>query len=106
MGYFLSMATAEVISMVEYVAIQSRKQEEDMQAARRASGDGGNGMEARMVRLETLAEVTERRLTAIESDTKEIRKEIASAKIWALLLFGAGWVSLVGVMAKGFGWLK
>ena len=73
-----------------------------------SSGGGGNsgGMEARIVHLETLAEVTERRLAAIESDTKEIRKEISSAKIWALLLMGAGWASLVGIMAKGFGWLK
>lgn len=72
------------------------------------NGDGGNppDMEARIVRLETLAEVTEKRLVAIESDTKEIRKEISSAKIWALLLMGAGWLSLVGIMAKGFGWLK
>ena len=69
-------------------------------------GDNSGGMEARITRLETLAEVTERRLAAIESDTKEIRKEIASAKIWALLLMGAGWASLVGMMAKGFGWLK
>lgn len=70
-------------------------------------GDGGgNDMESRLVRLETLAEVTERRLTAIEVDVKEIRKEISSAKIWALILFGTGWASLVGIMAKGFGWIK
>ena len=106
MRYFLLMASDNVTVLAEFVANQARKQEEQMQAAKKTSGDGGNGMEARLVRLETLAEVTERRLTAIESDTKEIRKEIASAKIWALLLFGAGWVSLVGVMAKGFGWLK
>ncbi|WP_157137670.1 hypothetical protein [Solidesulfovibrio carbinoliphilus] len=70
-------------------------------------------MEARITRLETLAEVTEKALTdirgdllEIRQDTKEIRKDLGNAKIWALILFGAGWVSLVGIVARGFGWLK
>jgi len=77
--------------------------------------DGGNfgGMEARIVRLETLAEVTEKTLADIKGDvreirkdTKDIRKELSAAKVWALILLGTGWISLVGVMAKGFGWTK
>ncbi len=35
-----------------------------------------------------------------------VRDSIATAKIWALLLYFAQSAALLGVMAHGFGWLK
>ncbi|MDD3267282.1 MAG: hypothetical protein PHC75_08920 [Burkholderiales bacterium] len=33
-----------------------------------------------------------------------VRNEIEKTKVWVLLLLGGGWLSLVGMMAKGFHW--
>jgi hypothetical protein len=118
------MATADIIRMVEYVANQARKQEEDMQAAKKVSGDGGNGMEARMAKLEAFAESTDRRLSLIEQDLRGLANSTdskfqgLSAKVdrhFVILISAiAGsfviqlgfFATLLGVMAKGFGWLK
>ncbi len=55
-------------------------------------------MEARITRLETLAEVTDKRLAAIEFDTKEIRKEIHGVRMWVVYVVAAGCLSLGGSM--------
>ena len=88
--------------MAEFVAKQGRQQEDDMQTAQKSSGDGGNNMEARLVRLETIIEQTDKRLTNIETDARETRKEIRTLFYFQI----ASLATLVGVMAKGFGWLK
>lgn len=69
----------------------------------------------------------ESRVATLEADVRHIRSDIAemkadirrldgkidrlsdslaSAKIWALLLYFAQSAALLGVMAHGFGWLK
>lgn len=40
----------------------------------------------------------------IEIVKKELGKEIKSSKIWTLLIFGGGWVSMLAIVAKGFHW--
>lgn len=102
MGYFLLMASDNVIVLAEFVAKQSRQQEEDMQTAKKSSGDGGNNMETRLVRLETIIEQTDKRLGNIETDARETRKEIRTLFYFQI----ASFATLIGVMAKGFGWLK
>ena len=44
----------------------------------------------------TMADVSE-----LKRDTKELRKEISNAKIWALLIAAA----ILGVLARGFHWI-
>lgn len=62
-------------------------------------------MEARVAKLEALAESTDKRLTTVEQDLRDIRKDMrADFRVtWAgLMALGVG---LAGMMAKGFGWL-
>ncbi len=69
-----------------------------------SSGGGGNsgGMEARIVRLETIIEQTDKRLANIESDARETRKELRVMFYFQI----ASVATILGVVAKGFGWLK
>jgi len=64
--------------------------------------DGGSGMEARLVRLETIVEQTDKCLANIESDARETRKEIRAMFYFQV----ASLAAILGVLAKGFGWLK
>ena len=64
--------------------------------------DGGSGMEARIVRLETIIEQTDKRLANIESDARETRKELRVMFYFQI----ASLATILGVVAKGFGWLK
>jgi peptidoglycan hydrolase CwlO-like protein len=91
---------------------------------RHSPGDGGgSGMETRIATLESdvkhiQADVTEikgdiRRLDhkidriseRLGDEIKGLNASIASAKIWALLLYAAQSAALLGVMAHGFGWI-
>lgn len=83
----------------------------------KAGGRNNNStMEARVARLEILAEATEKRLSSIEADLRdfrgEVRNEFRSVRqemredfriVWGGLI--AGGVMLSGLMAKGFHWL-
>jgi predicted RNase H-like nuclease (RuvC/YqgF family) len=40
----------------------------------------------------------------IEVIRQEIRQEISQSKIWALLIFGSGWVSMLAIVSRGFHW--
>ncbi|MHC1788268.1 hypothetical protein [Solidesulfovibrio sp.] len=59
-------------------------------------------MEARIVRLETIIEQTDKRLANIESDARETRKELRVMFYFQI----ASLATILGVVAKGFGWLK
>lgn len=68
---------------------------------------GGNdgGMEARVAKLEALAESTDRRLSQIEGDLRSMLR-------WGMAAFILTWggiialgIGLAAMMAKGFGWL-
>ena len=90
-------------------------------------GDGGNGMEARLARVESDVEYIKRDVGEIKDDVKELKKETKAdfkearketkddfkdvtkeikddfrITFGALILVA---VSLAGMMAKGFGWL-
>lgn len=76
-------------------------------------GDNSGGMEARVARLESDVEHVKKDVADIKLDIREmrqeigsLRKELHSAKIWALILGGSAYASMLGVMAKGFGWIK
>lgn len=72
------------------------------------SGDGdgtSGGMEARVVKLEVIAEHTLRDLGEIKTDVRELRQH---ARPDFRTLFGAlitVALGLAALMAKGFGWL-
>jgi len=69
-------------------------------------------MEARVAKLESDVEYIKRDIADIKSDVKEIRKdlketltEVSTAKIWAVMLYVAGFGAMLLVMAKGFKWI-
>lgn len=77
-------------------------------------GDGphNGGMEARVAKLEALAESTDRRLGTIEADLRALRSDFREdvkgvgsdiKVLWGGLIAVA--IGLAGLMAKGFGWL-
>src|SRR5579871_3481706 len=98
-----------------------------MHARTRDSGDdGGDGMEARVAKLEADVDNIKVTLTEIKADIRDMRRtidgfrdtldgfrdtidalraSIASAKVWALLLYVAQSAALLSVMAKGFHWM-
>jgi hypothetical protein len=73
------------------------------------SGRGGEppskDMEARVAKLEAVAESADRRLSNIETDVREIRTNQRSDFLitWAGIIAAA--LGLAGLLAKGFGWL-
>lgn len=62
-------------------------------------------MEARMAKLEAVTESIDKRLTSVESDVREIRRDMRAdfRLTWGGMIFIA--LGLAGLMAKGFGWL-
>lgn len=66
-------------------------------------------MEARITRLETVAEFMQRDIAELKQDIAATRKEVHSIRTTDFrLLFGAiitVTLGLAGLMAKGFGWL-
>src|SRR5262245_50277758 len=81
---------------------------------RRSFGDGGGqGMETRLATLESDVKHIQADITEIKGDIRRLDSKIdrqsemlASAKIWALLLYFAQSAALLGVMAHGFGWIR
>lgn len=59
-------------------------------------------MDTRMDRFEAKLETLK---DAMPGGYAALRAEIASAKIWALLLYLALAATMLGTMARGFGWL-
>lgn len=57
-------------------------------------GQNGNMLEARIAKVEAHLEDANRRLDRIDVDIR-----------WLLAAFGAGFVFLAGLIAKGFHWL-
>ena len=73
---------------------------------------GGDGMEARIAKLESDVGHIKSDILEIKTDIRasrtsldSVKDSISGAKTWALLLYIALAASLLGVMAKGFGWL-
>ncbi|ELG2962690.1 hypothetical protein RRK58_003199 [Vibrio fluvialis] len=67
--------------------------------------DGGNGLEARVAKLESSVEYIQRDIADIKADIKEIRHNQRSdfrTLFGALISVALG---LAALMAKGFGWL-
>ncbi|EHY1015170.1 hypothetical protein K2C01_003848 [Vibrio vulnificus] len=62
---------------------------------------GGDDLEARVARLESDVEYIKRDISEIKTDIKDMRKE-SRTEFYILISFMIG---LLGVMAKGFGWL-
>lgn len=69
-------------------------------------------MEARIARLESDVAHIRSDIDDLKSDVRSLRDKtdavkdsIASAKVWALVLYIALAGSLFGVLARGFGWL-
>lgn len=66
---------------------------------------GGDGLEARIARLEVSVSHIESDVRDIKTDLRDLRNKVDSHLV---LLFGAliaTAVGLAGLMAKGFGWL-
>ena len=66
---------------------------------------GGDGMEARIAKLESDVEHIQRDVTEIKTDLRDIKKD---SKVDFRILFGAliaAAIGLAGLMAKGFKWL-
>ena len=75
------------------------------QHAQHGSGSGGDGMEARLAKLESDVGHIQSDVKEIKTDIKELRKD---AKDDFRLLFGviiATTLALAGLLAKGFHWL-
>lgn len=72
---------------------------------RNSGGNGGDGMEPRITKLESDVEYIKRDIQDIKSDLKEIKKD---AKSDFRMLFGVIITTALGlaaIMAKGFGWI-
>lgn len=79
---------------------------------RLAKDDGGGndgGMEARVAKLEAVAEHLRRDVDDLRADVKELRRDVHGIRTTDFrLIFGAiiaVSLGLAGIMAKGFGWL-
>lgn len=46
----------------------------------------------------------QKEMEVIRKEIEVVRQEIEHSKIWALLIFGGGWVSMLAIVAKGFHW--
>jgi hypothetical protein len=69
---------------------------------KKSGGDGtSEGMEARVAKLESDMGHVMTTLTEIRTDIREVKKDARADFRWML----AGFAALLGVMAKGFGWL-
>ena len=75
-------------------------------------GGGGDNMEARLAKLEANMEHVQSECADIKADVRSVRDKvddvkdaIASAKVWALVLYIGLSAALLFTMAKGFGWL-
>lgn len=71
--------------------------------------NGGDGMEARVAKLEAHAEHVQSDLTDIKRDISDIRKDITKIRTTDFrLIFGAIIATALGlawIMAKGFHWI-
>lgn len=90
--------------MVETDARFIRKIVDDALEKRGGGGDNG-GMEARIAKLEALAESTDRRISLVETDVRQLRiDQRADFRVtWGGLIAVA--LGLAALMAKGFHWL-
>lgn len=73
--------------------------------------NGGNGMEARIAKLEASVSHIERDISDVKTDVRELRKDISDTKkeLWNHFLILGGMIiatalGLAGLMAKGFKW--
>ena len=77
---------------------------ESLSRQRGSEGGGVGGMEARMAKVEAAVEHIQSDLGEMKIDMREIRSNARSDFRWTLAAYGAGFMALIGVMAKGFGW--
>ncbi len=69
-----------------------------------STGGGRNGLEARIAKVEAAMEHMQADIGDIKQDVREIRKNARSDFLWHLAALSAGFMILLGVMAKGFKW--
>lgn len=70
------------------------------------SGGGNDGrMEARVAKLEAHVEHIRSDVAEIKGDVRSLRSALDSRFLWMISAFGAGFLTLAGLMAKGFGWI-
>ncbi len=70
-----------------------------------SGGGSGNGLEARVAKVEAAVEHIQSDVSEIKSDTRDIKRD---ARVDFRLLFGAiiaVALGLAGLMARGFDWL-
>ena len=68
------------------------------------SGNGGGGLEARVAKLEAGVEHIQSDVSDIKTDLRQIRSDMRSDFRWILVVYGAGFVALLGILGKGFKW--
>jgi hypothetical protein len=56
-------------------------------------------------RFATVREEADARFSALNGKYESLNDRIASIQLWALLLYGALAATLLGTMARGFGWM-
>ena len=70
------------------------------------SGTGGDGgMEARIAKLEADVENIKTNVTDIKTDIRDLRNNLNTKFLWMLGTFITLYLTLLGVIAKGFKWL-
>lgn len=69
------------------------------------NGGGGNMLEARVAKVEAAVEAIQTTLTEARLDIREIRTDQKSNFKLLLIAGTAATISVLGVMAAGFGWL-
>lgn len=91
---------------IRYLPSHLAAQKDVREALPKGGGSGyDGGMEARVAKLEALAESTDRRLTTVEQDIRGLRSDQRQdfRITWGGLI--AAVLALAGLMAKGFNWL-
>lgn len=69
-------------------------------------GDGtSGGMEARVAKLESDVSHIRSDIGEIKADIRDLRGKVDLHLLLLLSAFGAGFLALLGMMAKGFHWL-
>ena len=62
--------------------------------------------ESRLTKTETLLTALETTMKDIKLDIREIKNEMKNDFKYYLYMYAAGYLSLVGIMAKGFKWFQ
>jgi hypothetical protein len=98
------MKLHERLSLVKN-SVEELDQQESSRYGTPGGPTGGDGMEARVAKLESAVEYIQSDLKEIKADTREIKRDAREDfRVLAGLIIVAI-VALAGLMAKGFHWL-